>query len=92
MAAIVSLTMWKGETRGLRVSNAVGVGTVPAGIEARIGTLTAAQYEPRPGGRQIATAYDRVDFGQGAGGRGPKFLSVRVARRRSWGRQRVKGV
>jgi len=80
LMAVVGLTMWKGETRGLRIGDQVAVGTPPAGIEANVGTLKAAQYEPRPGGRQIAVAYDRIDFGQGAGGRGPKFLSVRAAR------------
>ena len=80
LAAIVSVTMWKGEVCGFRIKDKVVVGEAPAGIEARMGTLKLAQYEPQPGGRQVAYAYDRIDFGQGGGGYGPKYLSLRVSR------------
>ena len=81
IAALMNVTLWRGETAGYRLNEAVRAeGPVPAGLSVRVGTLKEAKYEVRPEGRVLGTCYDRIDFGQGSGGEGVKFAEFKAAR------------
>jgi len=81
LAAAMNVTLWRGETVGLRLKEYVRAeGPAPAGLSVRVGTLKESKYEVRPRGRVLGTCYDRIDFGQGAGGVGEKFAEFSAAR------------
>ena len=72
-----NVTVWRGETRTLILSDFAKVGVAPAGLDVKVGTAKEIRYLDRPFGTHYRTMAARVAWG--SSDPGVKVVSVTAA-------------
>lgn len=76
-ASPFKLTLWRGETMAVRMSDSVEFKELPEGLTVRTGALQSVPYEADVSSLQIREVYDRLVWG--ANGPGPIIAEVTAA-------------
>ena len=76
VAAVMTLSAWRGETLFAPVPREVKLDAAPAPLTLKVGSLRAVPYQEKPQNDDWRTAFDRVQWGVDAGG--PRVVSVTV--------------